>query len=296
MTERRVFRGRAGPTDRRLPKHNARQRKRHPPPSSSDDASPAQNELIEETSIPHPFDRDTPDHCSFEEAILNDIGDGDTEVVIGSSICTDEDAFREIEHVQAGQCTSSSFTSETRHLLDRIQHSRETIQLSAISITIPSNYQKHVLNGVVNVCNEWKAILRYYSEHEIDISQTAIKSIAATLFDLIQHALQCGPLKGSKAGYWKRCGSEVASAGFSFLDSIAPTKEAAIQMRFSDKQADALVKWKAGAKIMSESDKPPSKYAMSQLQEAVSAKAKATKIDAKKQQKKKRKARQVRIT
>jgi hypothetical protein len=281
-----MFRGRGGPTDGRLPKQNARRRKN--PPSSS---GPAVSSMLQDdtsfdtllSTLPQSNDKGSrllaPDvekedrigaNCALVQA-----------ATISECHVEDADSF---ESQEQGEDSDKSilFRNEAKHITDRIRRCRDTIQLSATAISIPSNYEKHVLNSVLNTVNEWKAILRHYPTDQVD--PVVARSIAVAVFDLIQHALQCGPLSGSKAGYWKRCGSEMAAKGFSFLDSIAPTAEASISMLFSERQAQTLLKWKLDAKKEVTADNPPSNFVSKQTKEAETAKAQAhIALDKKKQ-------------
>mmetsp|Transcript_83268 Transcript_83268/g.124894 ORF Transcript_83268/g.124894 Transcript_83268/m.124894 type:complete len:88 (+) Transcript_83268:1-264(+) len=76
---------------------------------------------------------------------------------------------------------------------------------------------------------------------------------------LLQLSLQSGPLAGSKPGYFKRCGGEVARVVLVFLGTVI---EFIDDLRFSEKQVAALDTWKLNAQKAAENDKPPSKSAL----------------------------------
>lgn len=159
---------------------------------------------------------------------------------------------------------------EMQILLRRIQKNRESMQLSAGTGALDrlSNYEAHVLRAVQNRVNEWKAILRHYANiftmiQEKQTEKGALRSqlslVGLTVFEIIQYALQCGPLAGAQAGYFKRCGADVARTVQSFLKNILPTREDATALYFSEKQVDAIERWKLRAQKAIEKDKPPSK-------------------------------------
>merc|ERR1711865_171801 len=119
---------------------------------------------------------------------------------------------------------------ELDHLMTRIHNIQSSIQFSASSIINPITYRNNVLNPVANVTNEWRSIVRYhYHNHtkhstnndsasaERSLMETKTTSLA--VFMLLQQALQCGPLAGSKPGYFKRCGSEIATVVHEFLNT-----------------------------------------------------------------------------
>jgi hypothetical protein len=294
MTDRRTFRGRRGPTDRRLPKYNARRRKNHHVVGTGRDnpaiIAAADSNLKAEAA--HPFQNndvlaDALTGCSIREMrIKDDHSDNfdlsnvqDMDHQSGQSDSVDQDAIQ----MEPIPCC----WNEVDHLLNRIRRCRETIQLADRSIHIISNYDKHVLRAVLNCVSEWKAILTnhmgYLQQAKVD-GTVNVKSTATAIFDLIQHALQCGPLNGSKAGYWKRCGSEVAAIGYTFLDSIVPSTEDALILQLTEKQVDALLRWKADAKKMAESNKPPCKSTMTNLKVAENARADTMRVNQMKKQ------------
>jgi hypothetical protein len=91
---------------------------------------------------------------------------------------------------------------------------------------------------------------------------------ALAMFELIQMALQSGPLAGAKPGYFKRCGSDVSQQALDFLNSTVSDKEDAAFLHFSEKQADVIDKWRNNACKAAESDKPPSKSAVKRQSKA----------------------------
>ncbi|KAL3904320.1 MAG: hypothetical protein SGARI_004976 [Bacillariaceae sp.] len=96
---------------------------------------------------------------------------------------------------------------------------------------------------------------------------------------LIQLSLQSGPLAGAKPGYFKRCGSNVAKIVAMYLEDVIPQTEilALDCMGFSDKQMDAMRKWKANAEKAAANDKAPSKSVLKKQDKAQRAKGKGKK-------------------
>ena len=147
---------------------------------------------------------------------------------------------------------------------------RETLQLS-VAIASPRTYQDNVLNAVANCVNEWRSIVRHYPplpedgssvDDGTDYMLPKIKKAAAlSIFEMIQHSIQCGPLTGSKPGYFKRCGGDVAKVVVKFLDQVIPNQILGGLMGFTSKQMDAMEKWKKAAEKAAAENKPPSRTA-----------------------------------
>lgn len=229
---RRTFRGRAGPTDGRLNKHQARRRK-----------------------VPH--DGSTKVGSKYEN-------EGEKQVEVVEEVKEDEDVsaneVTQQEVIEEEECSAGSpADKEIQHLLRRVGNVRESIQLSATANANPSTWQQNVLNPVQNCVGEWRAIVSHY-ENELETSDC--KQPALEVFQLIQMTMQSGPLAGGKPGYFKRCGSEVARQALQFLDVTVPNQEEATFLHFSEKQSDAIEKWRSNAKKAVENDKPPSKSTM----------------------------------
>ena len=232
---RRTFRGRAGPTDRQLPKHQARRRKQGPREESKnkyaadDEALRAQREednfvaVLEETQ---------------EDARSDALVDDSMELI-------EEEGKAEAVHPA---------DAEIQHLIRRLRNVRESIQLSADANASPSNWQQNVINAVINCIGEWRAIVNHYE----DLDATTCKAPALALYELIQMSMQTGPLAGAKPGYFKRCGSEVAMQALAFLNSI----EEPASLYFSEKQQQAIAKWRSNASKAVGNDRPPSKSAL----------------------------------
>lgn len=239
-TSRRIFRGRGGPTDRRLPKHEARRRKQAPREESK-----KSKYLDNDVAVVVP---------NVEERTVQAETKDDTQSD-GISSCNMEEGttMNEDETV----ATNSQADEEIKHLIRRVRNVRESIQFSAAANVNPSTWQQNVLNPVRNCVGEWRAIVNHYQQGELDPS--ICKAPALTVFELIQMSLQIGPLAGAKPGYFKRCGSDVAIQALEFLNRCVADKEEAAFLHFTEKQVDAIAKWKGNATKAVENDKLPSK-------------------------------------
>jgi hypothetical protein len=273
--QRRMFRGRGGPNDRRLPKHNARRRKPH---NNSSDRG--------ETSGPK---YDGPPQSEIKQKIKCDeyVGDEIDELSEASEHSSMMQSGRgENEHLQPtldDTCGDNEVRAacikEIQHLDQRILNVQESIQTSS-SIVTPSVYQEIVLNAVSNCVNEWRSIVLHYSRTEngkdqVDESEIKILSpglcieTSLRVFQLIQLSLQSGPLSGAKPGYFKRCGSDTANIVAVYLEEVVPQHQNLIDcMGFSARQMDAMNKWKANAETAAANDKAPSKSVLKKQQKA----------------------------
>jgi hypothetical protein len=167
---------------------------------------------------------------------------------------------------------------EVRHLKRRVQSIQETMSLSH-SISDPKIYQDNVLNAVANCVKEWRSIATHYTAAPANLEEQAgcadefcmteelKKPAALVVYEMIQHAIQCGPLSGSKPGYFKRCGGEVARLVVTFLDQVVPNSPVLIAcMGFTSRQMDAMEMWKKNAQKASLENKPPSRAALKHQQ------------------------------
>lgn len=148
--------------------------------------------------------------------------------------------------------------TELKHLQKRVENVRESMQLSN-SITNSKTYQENVLNASANCVNEWRQIISRYSGGKDALSEGEIKEASLDVFQLIQLSLQCGPLAGSKPGYFKRCGSQVAKVVVEYISIIAPNVETSCALGFTENQVKALDTWKSNAQKAVANDNPPSK-------------------------------------
>ena len=174
--QRRTFRGRGGPTDRRLPKHNAaRRRPTRPPeedppvPSSVSSHSHAGLERVEEPSLAaasqslamdllqHPDDEAT---NSFSVVELIETEDDD----IPDDNKSDEETASQPSSaaVAAAANQDSCFHAEIHHLRTRIRHNRASMSLSTTALANPATYKTNVLAACQNTIREWRSIRRRY--------------------------------------------------------------------------------------------------------------------------------------
>lgn len=251
-TNRRMFRGRAGATDSQLNKHQQRRRKHPQPPR------PKKNNKYGDFDESHNQEDEVAsrDMIAVDGIDVDDSGEGEV-LIVNNDLQESEPSL----HVPAPTAESedppeasepSPAVKEMKHLCKRIQNVSESISLSSDSISNPTTWKNNVLNAVLNAILEWRAILNHYSEEELSEEETKAPSLAAYM--LVQQAMQSGPLTGSNPGYFKRCGSAVAREALDFLEQL-PHQEA----RFSEKQMQAIEKWKCAARKAVENDKPPSK-------------------------------------
>ena len=241
-TSRRTFRGRAGPTDRRLPKHQARRRKHAP-------RDEEKNKYGDEVDDTQTVREDNVQQGSKNQGIPND--EAEKEEILN------------IEEEKGEE--SNPVHKEIQHLMRRVSNVKESMQLSATANSNPSTWQQNALNPVRNCVGEWRATVSHYQD---ELEPSDCKAPALAVFELIQLSLQTGPLAGAKPGYFKRCGTNVAQQALEFLDSIVPNKEEAAILHFSVKQADAIDKWRNNARKAVESDKLPSKSVLKKQNKA----------------------------
>jgi hypothetical protein len=247
-TSRRIFRGRAGPTDGRLPKHSARRRRPHQPHQPRTNAPDGQI-VVEHTEI-------------IEVVPKMQLEDS-------SQQHSEQKVEEEVEEVSGADVIESNANNspslkEMKHLQKRVKNVQESIQTS-VSITNPTTYEQNVLNAVTNCINEWRAIAIHYNNEDLDPEQK--KNTALAVYMLIQYSLQCGPLEGANPGYFKRCGSQVAKVVLEFLEGIVSDSDVALEkMGFTPKQVEAMEKWKSDAQKAVEADKAPSKSALKKQQ------------------------------
>lgn len=232
-SSRRTFRGRGGPTDNRLNKHQARRRKQDKPAAATarnnkygDNDQEKQMENVEEES-----------HVEVSK---------DNEVV-SNELDVDKDV------------QTNPANNEIQHLNRRVGNVRESIQLSANANANPSTWQQNVLNPVDNCVREWRAICSHY-QNELEADDWKSPSLA--VYELVQMAMQSGPLAGAKPGYFKRCGSDAARQALTFLNSAVPDENEASFLHFTEKQQDAIDKWRNNARKVVDENKPPSKSVM----------------------------------
>ena len=279
-TQRRTFRGRGGPTDGRLPKHNARRRRL---PADERPHKPAINKYQDEGN-----EDARVVHGTYNTVLGDESKSSDESSVLSSDshqdIAQEPESF--VEHTPS-LIISDNLTNghdnkrmqnpcvrEVQHLTKRVQNIREAMSLSH-SILNPKTFQDNVLNAVSNCVNEWRSIVTHYPPVPTDRDETQDadnnfymtnelrKAAALAVFEMVQQAIQSGPLAGAKPGYFKRCGGEVAKVVESFLDQVIPHAPLLIQlMGFTPKQMDAMDTWRKNAQKAALENKPPSRTAL----------------------------------
>jgi len=262
--QRRMFRGQGGATDRRLPKHDARRRRKN-----------RNNTNHDQTENDSEHDKIISPSLSYESLTIIPTEEDD-----GTDILFKKHHNNGIDEIK--EDSSSPYLVEIKHLKRRINNVQEiSIQTSRDAIASDlTKYQNNVLNATQNCVNEWRSIARHYStignndddddkdNHDNGISSAVRTEVGLAAFQLIQLSVQSGPLSGGKPGYFKRCGAEVAKVVLDFLEEVVPQHDAlGINcMGFTSNQMDAMKKWKVSAEKAIENDKPPSKSVMKILQ------------------------------
>ena len=307
--QRRIFRGRGGPNDRRLPKYNARRRRTQttsPPVSTQDfallnSAASTDNNSTGESHIEQRLEVEGPepeiliDHEDTVQSCQVDEVDSSKESRISDDT---EDDIVSISSplIQCQEETSNpNVQANVQHLLKRIQNNRQSFSSSKDGLFSTDSFQANVLNAVRNCVDEWKSIVRHYEKDVKEENQQPVVSLShkiqvgQALFELLQHALQSGPLSGSKPGYFKRCGSELATMVHAFLcEIVATSDEATSMLHFTEKQAMTVETWKTNALTASESGKSPSTSILQKQDEADKQRHKKQQLKEKKKNKKRK--------
>ena len=117
---------------------------------------------------------------------------------------------------------------EIKHLQKRLYNVQTALQTSA-GMSNPQTWYTNCLIPVKNAVKEWRSICTYHlipekgettREYQYTRHKDIIHESSVQVFSLLQMAMQSGPLVGSNPGYFKRCGSEVASIALEFLYEI----------------------------------------------------------------------------
>mmetsp|Transcript_15456 Transcript_15456/g.26381 ORF Transcript_15456/g.26381 Transcript_15456/m.26381 type:complete len:433 (-) Transcript_15456:455-1753(-) len=227
--QRRIFRGRGGPTDGNLPpKKNVRPKVKYQPEDEESNNQIGHNDRV------HGVDGNGDSEESDQENERQLGRDENNSSLNGDNTNGDDD-------------NNTPLHKEIRHLQKRIQNVQLSLQTSQ-GLSNPKTWRTNCLFPVRNVVKEWRSILMYHvsqdlensSDHNsIDVSRTEVPSeedanddckkeeykdilhsTSQQVFGLIQMAMQSGPLVGSNPGYFKRCGGEVASLAYEFLQEI----------------------------------------------------------------------------
>ena len=232
--QRRIFRGRGGPTDGNIPPKKI---VRHKVKYQQEEKIEVVDEGKQATSVSEGDDVNI-NNLSLDESSSSSSSNSK----VPSQITT--------------PTTESKLQLEIRHLLKRIQNVQLSIQTSH-GLANPKKWRTNCLLPTRNVVKEWHSILKFYhscssssdnnnvnnhtnnNERQIEEGEDPLSivqhnsnedennSIAEVLhstsqqvFGLIQMSIQTGPLVGSNPGYFKRCGGDVASIAYDFLISI----------------------------------------------------------------------------
>jgi hypothetical protein len=259
-TSRRIFRGRGGANDRRLPKFQARRRKNpaESKQSSENDESNLSNPKIDYSAIDAEDDEE-----EFMVLQINSLDFVGSKLIESSGL--EQEEREEDSSPPFSQSERAEVAKEVKHLLKRIQNVSQSTALSSTSISNPEIWKANVLNAVQNASHEWHSILLKYNTI-IDDSQKSESSNA--VYSLIQQAMQSGPLTCSNPGYFKRCGAVVASIALQFLNDTVPDP---IELQFTERQARSIEKWKVAAESAVSKGKPPTK---SQIKKQTGSKGK----------------------
>ena len=272
-THRRVFRGRGGPTDGRLPQKKTPRRPQKPATNKyAQEDTRAQQESDEQDQV----DQDERMEVKVRRSVERS---SDNESELEERIEEAQTHVSKDAVCEPSAHTLNSCAKEVWHLNRRVKNIQETMSLSH-SISDPKTYQENVLNAVVNCVNEWRSIATHYGlkaprangeDHEATdeahMTEELKKPAALAVYEMIQHALQCGPLAGSKPGYFKRCGGDVARVIVIFLDQVVPNAPVVIAtMGFTPRQMESMDSWKKNAQKAAMEDKPPSRAAIKHQQ------------------------------
>jgi hypothetical protein len=224
--QRRLFRGRGGPTDGNLPpKKSPRVRVKY-------EHHPTTATVDEDTH--HNDDEGGAAELDIGQLSLDDNGNG----LLSENKNHDENNSKE-DGDEDENC-DDPLQKEIHHLQKRIQNITLSVQSSPLGISNPNTWRTNCLYPVRNVVKEWRSILSFHaqetrggeSEEQVVLQsddnnstdttelQQLLHETSTKVFILIQIAMQTGPLVGSNPGYFKRCGGEVASIALEFLTCV----------------------------------------------------------------------------
>jgi hypothetical protein len=329
--QRRLFRGRGGPTDRRLPKVNARRRRtaRHLPgiiPTQHGHATAGTGQQDVPDALDSEDEWSDVDNNTAESVPNLRLDERDeNEALLGSAphqgnerLTSENSCLPPVPSEHAIACTDTNnaelvraLHAELLNLRRRARRIQESISLSSVAIANPTVYRDNVLYAVKNCVMEWRTIVVHYrlprrppsnqprlsdsslisdqsADSDDDENDSATTSsfterskneIAATvdqpselllpanqlhdasvmIFELIQQAVQVGPLRGSSPGYFKRCGADVANLVLNeFLNPILQSN-VICHLYFTDKQVQVVAAWKRNAFKAGAAGKSPSR-------------------------------------
>jgi hypothetical protein len=142
----------------------------------------------------------------------------------GEDICLDNMSHETQSSKDHSNSQQEAFSKEIRQVQQKIRNLKESIQLST-NIAQPLVWQANGLNAALNIVNQWKTIVVFYSSknqvderiviHEDSLDRS--KETSLQVYGIIQMVMQTGPLKSCHPGYFKRCGGQVAKMAKEFL-------------------------------------------------------------------------------
>lgn len=158
------------------------------------------------------------------QAPLNDVVVNEASVVLIPESNDGSDLEQDLDQLNSQD--DDDVIVEIKHLQKRLYNVQTALQTSA-GMSNPQTWYTNCLIPVKNAVKEWRSICTYhlipekgettreYTRHKDIIHESSVQ-----VFSLLQMAMQSGPLVGSNPGYFKRCGSEVASVALEFLYEI----------------------------------------------------------------------------
>ena len=241
--QRRTFRGRGRQQQRPHTKRTPHNKTKHK--HNNDENNRCEN--VDKEVIPHASPSSSCEELSNvnkqPEELKNLISNGNV-----NDINLEKNNNNQNHSITKNEC----FYKEIQMIQNKIKNIQKSIQHSSSSLCDINNYQMNCLNAISKTIHTWKSLLCYYDK-DITLecnngSNNVIKETSLLLFQLIQLSLQCGPLVGSKPGYFKRCGSEVANKVVVYLNDFEPLEE----FHFTEKQINVVRKWLVDAKKVAE--------------------------------------------
>ena len=152
--------------------------------------------------------------------------------IVLSTRHTHNKASRNMEQQQVVSSTKDSespppkLEEQVHNLQRRISNIQTSIHLSTTALQSDVTiWEQNCLNPIRRCVRSWKTIVSMYvrdvATYEIPTPASAtMKETPLKLYVLIQLSLQCGPLKGCTAGYFKRCGTRVVQISLHYLQSL----------------------------------------------------------------------------
>ena len=265
--QRRTFRGNSGANDSRLPKHNARRRKKTPQQDLDSDSN---------NNIDNKFHSSSESEFESKSSIIIAFIEDHQGEVVEDSFGSSNDGKRNDNDNDDDENDDDNTTStddppyldEIKILKRRIKNIQEiSIGTSDAIVGNITTYQDNVLNATKKCVNQWRSIVRYHKD-DSRLSEELRKEVGISVFQLIQLSIQSGPLSGGKPGYFKRCGTKIAQMCMDFLNEVVPQyEELSNLMGFSSNQMDTMKKWILNAEKAVQDDKPPSKSVIKKMQQ-----------------------------